>query len=447
MKTPRRLSALLFAAVLVHGSAFACRPFGSYEFIEDDAGGIWFTEGDNNAIARLAKDGTVKSYPLPTPHAEPISLARDRKGNIWFVESDGAQIGRLGRDGRIREYATTDGHPVHVALDRNGEAWFTQMSGNESGAGDHSGHGAHMIAKVGRIDGQGTVHSFPLAEGWPTSLVFDRDDRAWVTILVPGGKTDRPKGKLARLSRGGEWTYIAVRENSCPSNLLAAPDGRILFSDGCRNTVETIDARGNFREQALASGTQLQQMTFAADGTLWFTDRKNLGRIDAQGKVTIVPRPDNGDDTMAVLATRDGDIVFSEFYNYNVNRLTKNGELVEHLVDIEHRRGAREVRDGEICYVNFASRIAAKSEMDRKRAEEVKKGGFKPDGAGTERLVEQKCLVCHDARRLLLARRSDWTPSITRMHSYRRVRDVEPLTPEETSTLVRYFNEYYGLKP
>lgn len=70
---------------------------------------------------------------------------------------------------------------------------------------------------------------------------------------------------------------------------------------------------------------------------------------------------------------------------------------------------------------------------------------FKADGAGTEKLVEQKCLACHDARRLLLSRRSDWTPSITRMHAYRDIRKVEPLTAEETMRLVRYFNENYGL--
>lgn len=45
--------------------AEACRPFGSYQFVEDRAGGIWFTEGDNNAVSRLAPDGTVKSFPSP----------------------------------------------------------------------------------------------------------------------------------------------------------------------------------------------------------------------------------------------------------------------------------------------------------------------------------------------------------------------------------------------
>jgi hypothetical protein len=149
---------------------------------------------------------------------------------------------------------------------------------------------------------------------------------------------------------------------------------------------------------------------------------------------------------MAVLALRSGDVVFSEFYNYNINRLKKTGEYVEHLVAIDERRGSREVKEGEYCRIEFAARIAAKAEMDRKRAEEVRNGRFKPDGAGTEKLVEQKCLICHDARRLLLSRRSDWTPSLKRVHSYRSLRGVQALTPAETDRLVAYFNEYYGLK-
>ncbi len=426
--------------------AVACRPFGSYEFVEDQKGGIWFTEGDNNAISRLGPDGAVTAHPLPTPHAEPTSVALDRQGNVWFVESDGRKIGRLSNDGRIAEFPTLDGHPVHVAVDRRGDAWFTQMSGHE-GAGDHAGHEGHgMIAKIGRVDRLGTMFSYPAPVGWPTSIAFGGGEGAWVTLLVPGDKDAKPTGKLARVDRQGVWKIVQAWDNSCPSNLVADAAGALYFSDGCRGTVSRREAGGRLTEWPLPAGTQIQQMSLARDGVLWFTDRQNLGRIDRRGKIDIVERPDNGDGTMAVLATRKGDVVFSEFYNYNINRLKKSGEFVEHLVAIDERRGSREVKEGEVCYVQFGARIAAKAEMDRMRAEEVKNGRFKPDGAGTEKLVEQKCLVCHDSRRLLLSRRSDWTPSITRMHDYRRLRDVPPLTAEETATLVRYFNENYGLR-
>lgn len=460
-----RLLPLLLAATLLGPcpTAQACRPFGSYEFVEDDSGGIWFTEGDNNAVSRLSPTGTVTAHPLPTPNAEPSSLARDRAGNLWFVEMAAAKIGRLAPNGTITEFPTGGGHPSRVAVNRHGEAWFTQMSGHEnedrgeSEAGEAMGHAhgaatAPPRAQVGRIDGQGVVHAYPLAEGWPTAIAFDQEDRAWVSVLVPGNAQRPPKGRLMRLSREGVWQTEQVWENSCPRNLLTEPGGTLYFSDGCRGIVGRRAPGGHWREWPLPPGTQIQQMSLARghrtqDTRLWFTDRHHLGYLNSQGQITLVPRPDNGDATMAVLATRGGDVVFSEFYNYNINRLGRNGELVEHLISVDARQGSREIREGEFCRIEFGARIAAKAEMDRQRAEEVRLGRFKPDGAGTEALVAEKCLACHDARRLLLSRRSDWTPSITRMHSYRQLRQVSPLTPEETQQLVRYFNEYYGISP
>lgn len=428
--------------------ASACRPFGSYEFAEDKDGGIWFTEGDNNAISRLAPDGTVVSHKLPTANAEPSSLALDGKGNLWFVEMDAAKIGRLDKEGRIAEFPTTDGHPGLITVDRQGEAWFTQMAGHEGGGSSRAGHDGHKIAKVGRVDRDGKMHSYPAPEGWPTSIAFDARDQAWVTLLVPDGKGDKPRGRLARLSRDGQWKIAADWDNSCPSSLARLPDGGLAFSDHCRFVLGRVAASGRIGEQKLPENTYIQQMAAAPDGSLWFTgdEKSRLGHIGKDGKVSYLARADNGDQTMAVLVTKKGDVVFSEFYNYNINRLTKNGEYVEHLVNVDERKSVREVREGEVCYVQFAARIEAKAEMDRKRAEVVKNGRFKADGAGTEKLVEQKCLACHDARRLLLSRRSDWTPSITRMHTYRDVRGVEALTPEETTRLVRYFNENYGLR-
>lgn len=90
----------------------ACRPFGSYEFAEDKDGGIWLAEGDNNAISRLAPDGTVVSHKLPTANAEPSSLALDGKGNLWFVEMDAAKIGRLDKEGRIANFRPPTGIPA-----------------------------------------------------------------------------------------------------------------------------------------------------------------------------------------------------------------------------------------------------------------------------------------------------------------------------------------------
>ena len=101
---------LLAGLLLAAANAEACRPFGSYAFVEDAEGGVWFTEGDNNAVSRLAPDGTVTAYPLPTEAAEPADLALDGAGNLWFVEMYGGKLGRLAPDGRADVHATRDKH-------------------------------------------------------------------------------------------------------------------------------------------------------------------------------------------------------------------------------------------------------------------------------------------------------------------------------------------------
>lgn len=446
---------VLTAALLFAMPGHACRPFGSYQFAEDKTGGIWFTEGDNNAISRLAPDGSVRAYPLPTPHAEPTSLALDRKGNVWFVAGDAGKVGRLGTDGRIVEYPTAAGHPVRIAVDARGEAWYTQMAGTESGGGDHAGHGEHdhaaPQAMVGRITRTGQRLDYPVASGWPTSIAVDRHGRVWVSVLEPkSGKNEKPVGRLAQLSRDGKWTEIARWDNSCPNNLLASSDGGVMLSDHCRGVVERVAPDGRRKTIAVPKEVWITSLTEGRDGTIWFVNanldaNKNLGRLSRQGRVDYIQRPDNGDQAFAILATRGGDVVFSEFYNYNLNRLKKSGEFVEHLVSVDHRRGAREVKEGEVCRIEFGARIAAKKEMDHRRAEEVKKGVFKESADGAHRLVQEKCLQCHDTRRLLLSRRSDWTPSLTRMQTYMQVRNVPKLTDGEMQTLVRYFNGNYSL--
>lgn len=431
-------------------SSHACRLFGSYQFVEDKTGNIWFTEGDNNAISRLAPDGTVTAHPLPTPATEPTSLAHDRKGNIWFAGSESRTVGRLGRDGRIIEYPVGDGMPYFITVDHRGEAWFTQSAADHD-HGDSHFHGLAepTPARIGRIDRSGRLHAYVPKEGKPTSIAVDDRNRVWVTLtLYSQGNNNQSRGKLARLNRDGRWKIIATwdQDGSCPARLRTAPGGGVVFADGCRGVLAKVTTDGGIEETRLPPGMTVQDMSFASDGRLWFSTRKHIGYFAKDNSPILLTRPTNDDSVFAILVTRSGDVIYSEGYNYNINRLTKGGEYIEHLINIDERKGTREVKEGDICYVQFGTRIAAKAEMDTQRAEEVKSGRFKPDGNHTEKLVEQKCLVCHDARRLLLSRRSDWSPNINRMHTYRKMRNIEPLTQEETIRLVHYFNENYGLK-
>lgn len=425
--------------------AQACRPFGSYGFTEDREGGLWFTEGDNNSVSRLARDGTVTAHPLPTPAAEPSSVALDPLGNVWFAEMNGRRIGRLAPDGRITEYPVPMGQPFQVTVDRQGEVWFTVLGAEGHNTEGHSP--APNRSGIGHLDRSGRLNFHPTPAGWPTAIAFDSLNQAWVTLLLPGEGERSSQGLLLRLSRNGQWQEDKHWPNpSCPRNLVPDQQGGLHFSDGCRHSVSYRDSRGTLREQPLPGQTSIQWLSLAPDGRLWFTDRATLGYLDKDSRPVFLWRPAAGDATMAVQALSNGEVVFSEFYNYNINRRTRDGHFVEHLVGTDRPRTVQESRQGEICMLEFSARIEAKAEMERQRAEEVRRGRFLEDGAGTEKLVAEKCLTCHDARRLLLSRRSDWSSNIGRMHGYRNHQGLTPLSQTERDRLVRYFNTYYGLR-
>jgi len=69
-------------------------PGGSLSFngiVEGRDGAMWLAEGSNNAIVRLARDGALTTYSVPSPR----SIAAGPDGNIWFTSGAGNAIGRI----------------------------------------------------------------------------------------------------------------------------------------------------------------------------------------------------------------------------------------------------------------------------------------------------------------------------------------------------------------
>lgn len=412
----------------------ACRPFGSYAFLEDEAGGIWFTEGDNNAITRLDPDGSLKSYPIPTEAAEVADLAFDKEGNVWFVEMYGNRIGKLAKDGRITEFdvPTMHAHPARIAVDAHNNVWFTEEN------------------KIGRLTESLTVVEYPLEKGWPTAIAVDKEDNLWVAMLEPSAdKTDwsRNTGRIRVLMKDGKWREKLARQGSCPMNLTLDAAGGMWFSDRCRSSVERMDADGKLTAVAISKDAFVQDMAVDGTGIVWFVDslRNKMGKITRDGRVEEFPPPGDNGGPFALALTRRGDLYFSETYNYNINRLTKEGVFEEHLVNVDYRQKVNSVKEGEVCYLEFASKVADKAKLERKRIAEFKVNRFKETQDGVSKLAEQRCLPCHDVKRILASRKSNWLYSINRMQDYMGIRDVPLLTDKEKEVLVRYFNTHYGI--
>lgn len=434
MKPSPFLSILVVAllAITAAPQAYACRPFGSYDFVEDEQGSVWFTEQDNNAISRLAKDGSVTAYPIPTPNAEPNSLTLDGNGNLWFSEIRAGKVGRVAPDGTVSEYALPyeDARP-HSVLSQAGAIWITT---------------GPLRRTVIRMDMKGKFTEISVPYGWPSSIAADTaaDGALWVTLLQPGETMDQAEGYLARLNRSGEWAIVERRgTGSCPSNVHIDNDGVLWLSDRCRGTIERRDVQG--RTASFPYEGIVQKAALDNDGNFWFADnthRNFVGRMSPDGILDTWPLPGNNGGPFTVAVLSNGDVLFSEMYNYNINRLTRGGVFEEYLVSVDHRERVRTANKGEVCRLEYAAAIADKMALEQKRLKVLKTAGF--NVAPGQELVRGRCLMCHDATRILRARKSDWRYTIELMQAHMAMRGLPPLTDEERWTVIGYLNRYYN---
>src|SRR5207244_3521099 len=98
-------------------------------------GSLWFTEEFANQIGRLAADGTITEFAVPTAQSHPRSIVATPDGRVWFTEFIGNQIGSVGLDGEVTEIGglSDASHPIDLAIGADGNLWFTEGTGNRIG--------------------------------------------------------------------------------------------------------------------------------------------------------------------------------------------------------------------------------------------------------------------------------------------------------------------------
>ena len=109
---------------------------------------------------------------------------------------------------------------------------------------------------------------------------FDRMGRLYVT--------DIPYGRVFRVSPEGEWDQVAEYDG-WPNGLKIHKDGRIFIACYKRGIVILDPESGTvtpFLETAGSEGFKgVNDLTFAANGDLYFTDQGQTGLQDATGRV------------------------------------------------------------------------------------------------------------------------------------------------------------------
>ena len=153
---------------------------------------------------------------------------------------------------------------------------------------------------------------------------FDRQGNLYVT--------DIPFGRVFRVSPAGEWTLV-TEYDGWPNGLKIHKDGRIFITDYKRGIVLLDPSNGKVTPLIETRGSEgfkgVNDLFFAANGDLYFTDQGQTGlhdptgrvyRYDTAGKLTMlvgtVPSP-NG----LVMNKAENVLYVGELLNWRVQKL------------------------------------------------------------------------------------------------------------------------------
>ena len=109
---------------------------------------------------------------------------------------------------------------------------------------------------------------------------FDRDGNLYVT--------DIPFGRIFRISPAGDWTLVAEYDG-WPNGLKVHADGRLFVTDYKRGVVVVDPATGAVTTEIGSRNTEsfkgVNDLCFADNGDLYFTDQGQTGLHDPTGRV------------------------------------------------------------------------------------------------------------------------------------------------------------------
>lgn len=173
----------------------------------DAGGGVWYTDGPARAIARLAADGSIRSFPLTTPIVRLGRLAVGPDGAVWFADATTASVTRL-KDGVFTRHVSRSAGaaPWGVAVEPAGTVWATLPSVNR-------------LARI-MADGQVTEFDVPTRGSGLGDVAVDGRGAVWfleqqankIGRFADGRFTEfaipTPSPGLTALAGGARWRRV-----------------------------------------------------------------------------------------------------------------------------------------------------------------------------------------------------------------------------------------------
>jgi virginiamycin B lyase len=172
-------------------------------------GSIWFAEGTSYSFTQLS-NGVLKRHNFDSARGGPYGVAVAPDGTVWGTLQSGNKLVRIAADGSMKEFdiPTRSSAPTDVAVDRTSAVWFVQFRGN----------------KIGRYSGD-RFTEYPMPEGAAglSGLAIGRDGCAWFGVLRGAA--------LGRVCGGKVEIQRLPRDNARPYTLAADQDGNIWYAD------------------------------------------------------------------------------------------------------------------------------------------------------------------------------------------------------------------------
>jgi virginiamycin B lyase len=203
--------------------------------IGGDGETIWFTGKATGTVGKIAPDGKVQHFALPTAGSVPIYIRNGPDHNMWATELVGNAIARVTPGGDVTEFPirTSNSRPIAIVPEPGGKAmWFTEEAGN----------------KVGRIDADGKIVEYSVPRSQENVLLaglsFDHENNIWVqqyvnhSVSTLGGTDYLVKIDKAILTAnasdivGVPFTFYPVpSEDTMMHRIIRGPDGNMWFTE------------------------------------------------------------------------------------------------------------------------------------------------------------------------------------------------------------------------
>jgi streptogramin lyase len=250
---------------------------------------IWFgLVGGASGIGRISMSGQLVEFPLNLPNVVSSGFVAGPDGNVWFTEAllgppadlGYTAVGKVSPGGQITTYPLPLGTSATGIIDSpEGNFWFIYAL---------SAQPSESFAGIQRINLDGTLGSIVATVGpdRAVAMALGPDGSAWITMA---------SSNIGKVTAAGVVTkYPVPTTNSTPSDITAAPDGNLWFTEYEGNKIGRITPQGVITEFPVPTpDSGPAAICVGPDGNIWFTESKarNVGRLalsgPASGKVTL----------------------------------------------------------------------------------------------------------------------------------------------------------------